>query len=74
MAYLVRIIDHILGGLSTSQWLQASNHPHAFFHKIHIKLKHNFTKLESIQEIRIKNWTFKNTLDRAKEHLAHALS
>ena len=58
MVYPVRIIDHILEGLSTSQWLQASNHPHAFFHKIHIYLKHNSNELESIQEIRTKNWTF----------------
>ena len=50
MVYPVRIIDHILGGLGTSQWLQASNHPHAFFHKIHINLEHNSTELEAIQE------------------------
>ena len=52
MAYPVRIIKHILGGLSASQWLQSSNHPHAFFHKIHINLKRNSTELEVIQEIR----------------------
>ena len=52
--YLIRIIEHILGGLSASQRLQASNHLHAFLHKIHINLKHNPTKLEDIHQAKKK--------------------
>ena len=54
MAYLARIIEHILGGLSASQWLQASNNLHALLNKIHINLKHNPTRLEAIHQAKKK--------------------
>ena len=48
-AYPVHIIKHILGGLSASQKLRASNHSHAFFYKIHINLKHKVARSRVIR-------------------------
>ena len=44
IAYPARLIDHILGRLSTSQQLQTSDHLHTFLHKININLKYKSTK------------------------------
>ena len=65
--YPARFIDHILRRLSVCYQLQASDHLHAFFHKINIDMKHKSTRSWAIQ------WAKKKWGQRTKNSRTHRI-